>query len=523
MRFGLLRVCCAAGASFAVAWTAPLAGAVSLPERTFRMSAGASDSDGPSSAAVISADGRLVAFASAAGNLQPAPESAGGDVFVRELASGAIALVSAAPDGGAADGPSGNPAIAAGVVVFESHSTNLVPGDVNHRQDVFARRPDGGMELISVGVEGAPANGASRDADVSADGRLVVFTSAASNLVQVDGNGQEDVFLHDRRTRTTRLLSRLPRIPANGRAGKAAISGDGRYVTFRSSASKLVHDDTNRLPDVFLLDRVLGSIERVSVSSTGRQANRAVAKGFDQVSDVSANGRYVVFDSDASNLVRGDTNRDTDVFLRDRLFNRTTRLSVTTTGKQGSNDSFHPRITADGRFVVFASFAENLAPGDGAGEDAFLRDRRARRTSVIGARSRGGPRAGERVRQLLQRPSISDDGRLATFISTAPELVPEDANGAADVFLRLLDPPQARWVAHPAVAGRSRRPLYAVVADDPAATSFVCVLDGRVFTCPRRGRLPRLRPGRHVLKVYAGGPGIRFQAEPLVRKFRVKR
>jgi hypothetical protein len=233
---------------------------------------------------------------------------------------------------------------------------------------------------------------------------------------------------------------------------------------------------------------------------------------------VSGNGRYVVFDSDATNLVRQDANQHTDVFLRDRRRHTTVLVSASTLNVQGNNDSFSPLISSDGRIVAFQSLASNMAPGDGPREDVFVRDLRQRTTSVVGVADDGSPRAPELVAQLLQRPALSADGRIAAFSSTAPNLVAGDTNGREDVFLRLLDAPQTSLGS----LQRGLRPTVSLKADDPLATTFVCQLDGGpLFGCaPGSMRLPA---GHRVLRVRAGGPGMLYDPNPLVVSLRSDR
>ncbi len=217
---------------------------------------------------------------------------------------------------------------------------------------------------VSVDSAGGQANdfsGAapsiSVDTSISADGRFVVFQSDATNLVAGDTNGASDVFVHDRQTGTTTRVS----VDSAGHeatglypaSGDPAISADGRFVAFDSNATNLVAGDTNSAYDIFVHDRQTGTTTRVSVDSAGNQAN-----GYDP--SLSADGRFVAFTSGASNLVAGDTNGASDVFVHDRQTGTTTRVSVDSAGWQAYSFSHLPSISADGRFVAFASNATNL-------------------------------------------------------------------------------------------------------------------------------------------------------------------
>ena len=501
---------------------APTAGATSLPDRTFRVSVAPdmSQLDGDSGDTSLSADGQIIGFTSTASGFMPGDANGSvRDVFTFDVATGQRRLISAASGG--ANGPSSSPALSAdgARVAFVSSASNLVPGDSNGAADVFLTDRDGNVVRVSVATDGGDANGPSSNPDISADGRYVVFESAASNLVAGDTNGAPDVFVRDVQAGTTKLVS-VARGggSGNGASGAPAISASGGFVSFASKASNLVAGDGNGVGDVFVRDLARGRTERVSVDGHGRQQNAAVEEPFQQISDVSGNGRYVVFDSDATNLVRQDANQHTDVFLRDRRRHTTVLVSASTLNVQGNNDSFSPLISSDGRIVAFQSLASNMATGDGPREDVFVRDLVQRTTSVVGVADDGSPRAPELVSQLLQRPALSADGRIAAFSSTAPNLVAGDTNGREDVFLRLLDAPQTSLGS----LQRGVRPVVSIKADDPLATNFVCQLDGGpLFGCaPGSMRLPA---GHRVLRVRAGGPGMLYDPNPLVVSLRSDR
>lgn len=186
--------------------------------------------------------------------------------------------------------------------------------------------------------------------------RFIAFESSTSYLVEGDTNNFTDVFVYDRQTnQNVRVSVKSGGGQANGGSFAPAVTPDGRVAVFESLASNLVPDDTNRQRDVFVHDRRTGQTARVSVDSRGKQANK-----FSQSGHISADGRYIVFESLASNLVQGDTNGVIDIFLRDRLMKRTTRVSVASDGTQANNPSVNPAISADGRYITFDSFATNL-------------------------------------------------------------------------------------------------------------------------------------------------------------------
>jgi hypothetical protein len=314
-------------------------------------------------------------------------------------------------------------------VAFTSAASNLVAGDTNGSDDVFVRdRVAKVTRRVSVGPTGQQANGDSLKPAISADGRFVAFDSVASNLVAGDTNGSFDVFVRDRVAKVTRRVSVGPAgQEANGGSYDAAISADGRFVAFISSASNLVAGDTNGSYDVFVRDRVAQVTRRMSVGPAGQQAN-----GGSLQPAISADGRFVAFWSWASNLVAGDTNNADDVFVRDRVAQVTRRVSVGPAGQQANDGSLHPAISADGRFVTFRSWASNLVAGDTRGRiDVFVRDRVAQVTRRVSVGQGGRQANGDSF-----EPAISAHGRFVTFGSFAPNLVAGDINHRPDVFVR---------------------------------------------------------------------------------------
>ena len=493
--------------------------------RTAVISAGADGgaASGASTRPAISASGDIVAFDSVAQNLTAVVPGSARQVYRRAIPSPAAELVSQAPGGEAGNGDSSHAAVGGSLVAFHSDASNLVPGDGNGARDVFARRPGEGVFRVSVATDGSEANGPSGDADVSDDGRFVVFVSQASNLVPDDTNGVADIFVRDLRMGTTRRVSQsADGVQADLASAAPAISPDGGFVSFSSSARNLAAGGGNGVPDVYLATLATARIERVSVDNRRRQQNAAVVAPFAQVSDVSRGGRYVVFDSDATNLVKGDRNRDTDVFVRDRARGRTERVSVDKFGFEADNDSFYPSISPNGRFVAFDSFATNLAEGDGPKEDAFVYDRRVRAPIVASVGHEGQRRGRELRRQILQRPRITSDARLVAFTSTARNLVDGDVNEAEDVFLRLTNPGRVRVVTPPRRTRGAERLLFRMIADDPQIREYLCTLNGVRIRCDEVMRLPRLGPGRHRLVIRAGGPGALYQDRPRVVRYRIR-
>jgi Tol biopolymer transport system component len=367
----------------------------------------------------ISGDGRFVAFQSLASNLVPGDTNGTWDIFVRDRQAGVTDRISMGFDGSQANGASRLPSITpnARFVSFHSEATNLVPGDTNGREDVFVHDRELGItERVSVASDGSQGNGTSVQSTITPDGRYVAFRSSASNLVPGDTNARDDVFVHDRETGITERVSvDSEGSEANGPSWLPSLSADGRYVAFESQASNLVPGDTNGAWDIFVHDRETGITERVSVDSRGNQGN-----GDAFSAKLSADGRHVAFWSRASNLVPNDTNGLFDVFVHDRESGRTERVSVASEGWEGVHGSVGVGLSADGRFVTFQSFASNLAPDVTNGlPDVFVHDRRTRATDRVSVASDGSESD-----HVSSAPAISADGRYVAFTSTASNLVP---------------------------------------------------------------------------------------------------
>jgi Tol biopolymer transport system component len=265
---------------------------------------------------------------------------------------------------------------------------------------------------------------------VSHDGHLVAFTSRASNLVADDGNDQEDVFVRDRVLGTTERISvSSTGGDAKGASNTLSISGDGRYVAFCSGASNLVTGDTNGSWDVFVRDRLLDTTERVNVASSGAESLPGTLFGI----SISAGGRFVAFSTDASNLVANDLNPSFDVFVHDRVLHTTELVSTGSNGQPGSASSISPSISADGRFVAFSTNAPLESNDAWPGTDVYVRDRQAQATSIVSVDPNGLPADFHSFFGVL-----SADGRRVAFISAATNLVANDTDELPDVFLRDL-------------------------------------------------------------------------------------
>lgn len=389
--------------------------------------------NGDSMTPSISDDGRFVAFLSTASNLVNGDSNGYADVFVHDRQTEMTERVSLSSTGEQSNSDINALAISGNgrFVAFVTGATNLAPGDTNGSRDVFVRdRQTGVTERISVSSNGEQANGASNALSISAEGRFVAFSSSSTNLVSGDTNGAQDIFVRDRQAGTTERVSiSSAGAQANNASDFPSLSADGRFVAFVSGSSTLVTGDTNGQQDIFVRDRETGQTERLSVSSAGTQSFSGSFKP-----SISANGRLVTFYSNSSNLVDGDTNGTIDIFVRDREMGLTERVSVSTAGVQSNGNNNSPSISYDGRYVGFTSTATNLVGGDTNGtDDIFLRDRQTEVTEKVSVSSTGA-----QGNAWSNRPTISANGDFVAFDSFANNLVAGDTNGHGDVFVRDL-------------------------------------------------------------------------------------
>ena len=434
-----------------------LVGVAALPsgleaQTTTRVSVGpeGGDPDGISFLPVMSGDGRYVGFSSDASNLVPGDNNQFEDVFVYDRQTKITTRVSVTPEGGDPN----NDSFYAGLssdgrfVVFESLASNLVMGDKNEARDIFVYdRETNATTRVSQNMEGEDHNGIiGTPPAISANGRYIAFDSTATNLVPGEENNVQKIFVYDQQMGSISQVSLTPEggNPNNG-SSLPAISADGRYVAFVSSATDLVPGDGNGVQDIFVYDRQEETTTRVSVTPVGDDPND---KSFFPA--LSANGRYVAFDSNASNLVAGDDNETTDVFVYDRLLETTTRVGSTL---EGEADLIFlggaPALSADGRFVAFASNASDLVAGDvNEATDVFVYDQQKRTTSRLSITPEAGNPNGP-----SEAPTLSATGRYVTFESLASNLIEGDANGLEDIYVSDRGPATVAEPGHPDVTG----------------------------------------------------------------------
>jgi len=458
---------------FAFAFSAPLF-AQSL-ERV-SVSAAGLEGNGISSRPSLSSDGGLIAFYSESSNIIPGDLNQARDIFVRDTNLGTLERVSVSTTGIESNGKSSRAVITGDgrYVTFYSDGSNLVPGDTNLQRDIFVRdRLLGTTSLVSRSSTGALGNGASSRPSISDDGRLVAFRSYASNLVAGDFNLVGDVFVVDRDvdgngvfdepggTSTTLVSKNAAGTQGNALSSLPRISADGLSITFRSDASNLVFGDTNGKRDVFVYDIASAQITLVSKASTGAASN-----GDSTRPSISDDGRFVSFFSDASNLVAGDTNQHcaldifgqlvcipgSDCFVVDRdsdgngvfdeaLGTSLTRVSVTGAGLEANDRSEDPEISGNGRYIGFWTDATNLFAGDTNGvQDAVVLDRDADGNGIfdeVGGTSiklLNQSAAGVQGNGVSKRAVVSDQGEVSAFRSDATNLVAGDLNAMSDVF-----------------------------------------------------------------------------------------
>jgi hypothetical protein len=386
----------------------------------------------------LSADGRYIAFNSFASNLVPDATipNGSGQIYVYDRMTDEIKLVSKLDPSDSNNNPGDNtsdyPSISSDgqYVAFSSFANNLVVGGtVNSHRDIFIRDMlNNQTEVISLSDSAEWGNNSSEYPVISTDGRYVAFESSATNLVADDTNNVFDIYVHDRLNNTTERVS----ISTSGEQGdrdslKASISQNGRYVAFESTSTNLVSGSTGS--QIFIRDRWNGTTQLASITDTGIPGN-----GTSHNPSISADGRYVVFESLSSNLIANDTNGQSDIFVYDRQTGLTDRVSISSGGFESNSDSFcyhQNSISADGQYVIFHSEATNLVVGDSnAVYDVFVHDRATGQTLMISASTLGAQ--GD---QQSWWPSISADGQVKAFASEATNLIDNDTNNSWDVFI----------------------------------------------------------------------------------------
>ncbi len=381
----------------------------------------------------ISSDGQRIVFASDADNLVEEDVNGWGDIFLRDVAAGTTVIIAEN-----ANHLSSAPAISADgtTVAFQSLADNLVPNDTNGQYDIFVRSlPDGPIERVSVTSAGEQAFQSSFGPALSADGRIVAF-STTSSLVPTDTNRFSDVYVHDRViSETVRVSVATDGTEGNEGSSSLDISDDGRFIAFTSRASNLAPNDMPlcfglSCDDVFLHDRNDGTTKRISVNSSGDGGN-----GHSRYPHISADGRFVVFQSYADNLVSNDVEmcfeeNCTDIFIYDRNTDSLSRVVSTVNGVVHSGHATAPDISADGNTIAYQFLADEQHEPCRGLECILVYDRTSGAATVVTQAFDGGTPNGSSF-----TPVLSADGRFVAFSSVSSTLVENDNNGQYDVFL----------------------------------------------------------------------------------------
>ncbi|MCB9933784.1 MAG: IPT/TIG domain-containing protein [Planctomycetes bacterium] len=387
---------------------------------------------GSSGNSVFTPDGRYVAFASAAGTLVAGDTNGVVDTFVRDMQTGITERVSVSSAGAEATddclpvsiSPDGR------FVMFQTESLNLAthPQLGAGMSLVYLRDRQTSTTTLVTKPQEITGNWRMDASGVCAsDDQRYLLLNSKTAMSATDNNGFFDAYVLDTQSGCyERLLAALPGQEPNADVIARGASRDMRYIVFQSGASNILNGDNNSQDDIFLYDRISETTRLVSISQSGAFGNQA-----SNMCSVSADGRYVAFGSLASDLVNGDTNAEYDIFVRDMQLGVTVRANVHDTGLEANGYSSHPRISGDGRLVIFSSVATNLVNGDTNGTaDVFVRDLTGlatTRLSVNGANMEGNG--------ISEVDGLSPDGRYAALTSSSSNLVPNDTNGTPDLFM----------------------------------------------------------------------------------------
>lgn len=399
------------------------------------VAAGGGSGDGNSDSSRLVPDGRFVVFDSGSNDLVTGDGNNNRDIFRFDRELQRVERLSLDSAGGEGDGGSFDPHLSSDgrFLVFQSDASNLVAGDNNGESDIFLRDLQSGtIERVSLSSAGAEGDDDSGDPIVSDDGQLVIFESEASTLVPSDTNGEQDLFLRDLGSNT---ITRISLAPGGGESDDNSRDPRGTpdlsCVVFESPATNLVAGDANARTDVFLWERATGIITLVSVTAGGVQG--------EDTSDnpaISADGRFVAFETSSSSLLATDTNDTDDIYVKDLSTGALERISVASDGTQGDMESENPDISGDGRFVVFQSLASTLDPNHPNGFcDIFVHDRQTGTTARVNATVSGSEPNGESV-----EPSISRDGRFISFETEATNFTQDEDNNASGDIVVVANP-----------------------------------------------------------------------------------
>jgi len=425
----------AASLPAAAGGSAPSASAISKIQLASLTKAGV-QADAACTNPTLSPDGTRVLFLSSATTFGGTGDV--NHVYMKHLATGGLMRISANVAKVPANGDTWEKAVFSPdgtKVLFTSFATNLVGGDTNGVSDIFEKTlATGGVKRLSTNSTGQQANGGSREARYSPDGKKIVFTSDATNLIAADSNGQPDLFVKDLATgKVQRVSLTYVGRQINDAATNPSFSPDGKKITFVSWATNLLAGDTNGAPDIFVRDLVTGDVARANVSRTGAQSN-----GWDDFPGLfRANGNEVVFPSNGTNLVGADTNGNADIFLKNLTTKAVRRLSTTTAGQQFPTSSMSPAIDSAGNRLAFvvqaAPPSAHDTPSFAPGGDVYVKNLTTDVASVVSTSL-----AGVKGNAVSSDPDVSADGKLVAFSSASTNLVAGDGNGQTDIFVVTL-------------------------------------------------------------------------------------
>jgi Tol biopolymer transport system component len=382
----------------------------------------------------LSADGRYVAFRSDATNLVDGVDTARSRIYVKDLVTGEIVLASTDEAGVDANAGSYEPRLSADgrYVAFSSWATNLVDGVTSTRERIYVKDLEmGGIALASTDAAGVVANSESSDASLSADGRYVAFSSRATNLVDGAATTRDRIYVKDLETGEIALASTDEAgADANDRSQEPSLSADGRYVAFRSDATNLVDGAITTQWRIYVKDLATGEIALASSDEAGTDAE---AHGYEP--SLSADGRYVAFRSGATNLVDGATTTRDRIYVKDLETGEIALTSTDEAGADARDNSFDPSLSADGRYVAFSSWATNLVDGASTSrERIYVKDLETGKIALASTDETGADANGP-----SSTPSLSADGRYVAFRSSATNLVDGTTTMTDRIYVKDLE------------------------------------------------------------------------------------
>lgn len=402
-----------------------------------RQSLSSSDSqtDAESSSPTLTGDGSVVSFISSATTLVSGSSGSKKEIYIKNISSKAVE--SASPSGVTIDADILSQHISSDgtKIAFSTEASNIVSPDLNAKEDVFLYSISGKtFKLISQNKNASASDGVSTAPAVSATGRYVAFESSATNLVTGDSNEKKDIFLYDdesAETPITKVTFDTAAGPTDGDSTSPSVSSDGNYVVFASDATDLVSGDTNGLKDVFLYSKTGQSISKISQTVAGIAANAESSSP-----SISGDGRYIVFQSKATNLSDSINTGASNIYLLDRTGQTLQQISLSLSGGAPNGDSISPKISSDGTVIAFLSDATNLVASDSNNTphdkayDVFVYSKASNTITRKSTKYNGSDVSG-----TAQGISVNQDGKIVSFSSSASLLVPHDTNDSKDIFV----------------------------------------------------------------------------------------